>query len=316
MTKIAYVTVSDNAYAAQVYALGKSLSDVGVERLYWLVLDQDYFRLHEIRRGSASSLDHSFEAETDRYSTLELCTKVRPSILRRVLELSQAEIVCYVDPDVYVYKSLNTVVERAPTSSIWLSPHLLPEDLENALGHASSKRFIEQANALQRWGAHNMGIYFVRGDDVGYRFLDIYDNFLQRSCSELSIFGFVDQKWLDVLYLLFKDSISIIAHPGVNLGYWNQPFRLLEKSSESILVNGSELCAIHFSGVNIRRISAVYAENGLFYNLAQAYQRELTFLHQKIPSNSEPLWSGVFKFSRFVKILRRMAFYFLMKTEY
>jgi hypothetical protein len=54
-----------------------------------------------------------------------------------------------------------------------------------------------------------MGIYGVENSSLGLKILDLYESLLIHHCSSSSLYGFVDQKWTDLLVSLFLEKITV-----------------------------------------------------------------------------------------------------------
>ena len=120
------------------------------------------------------------------YDILELATAVKPWLLQHLLETD--EVVCYLDPDIEVFSSLDEIERLARRHSIVLTPHTttpMPRD-----GLIPSEQTIRLA------GVFNLGFIAVSRDAAS--FLAWWSERLRRECRVAVAQGlFVDQRWLD-----------------------------------------------------------------------------------------------------------------------
>lgn len=311
--KIRYLTVSDSNYFSHVVALFHSLRVHGQVELYWGCIDNGSVDLRCITADGVALIQPNVASVLESDSIVETSTRYRPLLLQAMFDACACEIGCYIDPDIFVYSPLEDLINSS--ASVWITPHLLADDLLHARNTAMRERAISQAVSLQRWGAFNMGIYFVRNDASGLRFLRCYQNFLDRTCALESLYSFVDQKWMDVLVSMFPSQIEVMSHPGINLSYWNLPFRKLTREGEAYLVNGAELKAIHFSGVGVAHINCDYGQGSEIRALIAEYQQQLSNCKEQYPcpvASPSVQSKAPRSWRRFV---RKIMFYFLLKTE-
>ncbi len=311
--KLNFLTVSDSNYLKNVAALFYSLSLQNQHELYWGHIDGDYVHLKRITPYGIDLVQSKIAQIPVTDTIVEASTRFRPLLLKTMFDICDCDIGCYIDPDIFIYDSLEELVDS--TASVWVTPHLLTVDILNAREAKIRECAISQAFSLQRWGAFNMGLYFVRNNAIGRDFLECYQIFLDRACEMESLYSFVDQKWMDVLASLFQSQVEILSHPGVNLSYWNLPYRSLKYQNGMYFVNGVRLKAIHFSGVKSFRIDGNYGQGEEIKALIADYQKQL--------SNSDSLRyislvvKNASRKSTFswVRFARKVMFYFLSKTE-
>lgn len=309
---ISYLTISNTRYIHHVAALFRSLLAQGIDELFWGHIKNNSVDLRRISRSGIELIRENVAQTHDSDSIVEASTRFRPLLLETVFDVCDCEIGCYIDPDIYVYGTFDELLD--PNYSIWITPHLILKDLANALDPVMATRVIEQAFGLQRWGGFNLGLYFVRNNSVGRNFLSIYQSLLERSCTENSLYGFVDQKWIDFLTSIFPSEIKVITHSGLNLSYWNVPYRTITKEGLTYWVNGMELKAFHFSGVGANYVNCNYGTNPFVHELISTYQGEL--LANK--GSEFQIKPELIKSDRPYKIkraIRNFLFYALEKTE-
>ena len=134
-------------------------------------------------------------------------------MLRRLLRTG-AKVVIYLDPDIAVFHSLDSVVDKLSDASILLTPHQVkPNILEGSIRD-------NELTSL-KYGVFNLGFLAVRNDETGGSFADWWARRLHFACYDEPQNGlFTDQKWCDLVPGLF-DRVLIERDPGCNVASWN-----------------------------------------------------------------------------------------------
>ena len=179
-----------------------------------------------------------FEAMSVRYDAGELCTALKPWVLR--LALSRSEVAIYLDGDVRVYAPLDTLSDLLEECPLVLTPHLLqplPDD-----GRVPDERSILMA------GTFNAGVIAARTSPQTSAILDWWAAHLRTESRLDAARGLVyDQRWLDLLPSLFP-SVGVCHDPGVNVGYWRLSSSELARDGDAVLLDGLPLRCFHFTG--------------------------------------------------------------------
>lgn len=176
------------------------------------------------------------------YTVLELNTAVKPWAIEYLLDKGYENVI-YIDPDIYVYRPLNEVVDLLRQGSdIVVTPHLLAP--------ITDEKTPSELD-IRRSGTYNFGFCAVRKAQNTYDFLHWWQSKLTRDCVvDLEKGIFVDQSWIDLVPGLF-DKVSVLRHPGYNVAYWNIAQRKVERLNKSDwIVNGQPLVFFHYSGFN------------------------------------------------------------------
>jgi hypothetical protein len=178
-----------------------------------------------------------------RYSIVELNTAVKPFFFEYLVKyFPSASALVYLDPDTFVFHSLQYLNTSLTESAILLTPHFLtpvPIDGLNPPEHM-----------VLNYGLYNLGFLALDGKRTeAQEFLKWWGertfNFgYHNLCEGL----FVDQLWVNLTPVFFS-SVQILRHFGMNMGPWN----LFERSIVSlegdniVLSNGENLLLYHFS---------------------------------------------------------------------
>ncbi len=175
-----------------------------------------------------------------RCSRLELAVLVKPFLMRHLLDRGLDGGI-FLDPDVLVVGDLTPLFVEVTRHAIVLTPHLL-QPLEG------DERIARELNILQA-GTFNAGFVGVSDGPITRAALAWWQDRLLADCSGALERGvYYDQRWLDLLPVLFDD-VSVMRDVGCNIAYWNLPERQVQVSSGgSILAGGAPARFFHFSG--------------------------------------------------------------------
>lgn len=189
----------------------------------------------------AESLDiPEFSSFAFRYDIAELNTAVKPFMFQRLLEDLDYDIVLYFDPDIEIFRPLETVVELlCDGASFLLTPHLL-----------SPSESPDEPNDLtiMRAGTYNLGFLAVSRCEESQRIIEWWARRLRFQCISAQDKGiFVDQKFMD-LVPGFASRAVILRDVTLNVAYWNLRQRQLEERDGTWLVDGQPLGFFHYSG--------------------------------------------------------------------
>lgn len=170
-----------------------------------------------------------------RYNRKQVLVATKPTLLRYMLETGY-ETAVYLDADMLVTASLDTVLQEASEHALSLTPHVGPDFA------AAERKDLERALLLA--GMYNGGFIGVTNREESRRFLEWWEERLRTHCIEAVREGLhYDQRWLDMAPALVSD-LCLLRDPGLNVAYWSLPDR------DGALVNGAPLRFFHFSGYN------------------------------------------------------------------
>lgn len=174
-----------------------------------------------------------------KYTVLELSTAVKPYALEFLLNRHKAARIIYFDPDIFVYRRLEPVLNALESHAAALTPHLTSPISD---GFEPSERAILQS------GAYNLGFIALTAGAVATRLLSWWKDRLYDQCLVDAQQGlFVDQRWMDLAPGLFPE-IAILRDPGLNVAYWNLKQRRIERQADGYTADGERLYFFHFSG--------------------------------------------------------------------
>ncbi len=182
-------------------------------------------------------------AWTFSHDIVELSTAVKGAVLHRLLTREGVRKVVYLDPDIAVFGSLDTVVDLLEQHSIVLTPHLLSaEETISAIED-------NEISCLMH-GVFNLGFLAVGACEEGLQFARWWRDRLLLFCYDDIPRGlFTDQRWCDLVPAFFG-SAAVLRDPGYNVASWNLGRRPISFTPDGdILAGGRPLRFYHFTKV-------------------------------------------------------------------
>jgi FkbM family methyltransferase len=172
----------------------------------------------------------------------ELCTAIKPFVLRRLLELDGCQQVYFFDSDIVLFSRIDDLVSILDNSTLVLTPHqTTPESTLEAV--------MDNEICSLKHGIYNLGFLGVRNTPEARRFADWWADRLYYFCREsLDMHLWTDQKWINHVPVFFEQ-VQVVKSPRFNVAPWNITTRKLEGSFETgFTVNGEPLGFYHFTG--------------------------------------------------------------------
>lgn len=208
------------------------------------------------------------------HNLMELCTAVKGRALVRLIEEDDADLVLYLDPDVYLFHPLEPIKTYMDGTSIGLIPHILRAE-ESDIG----VRLTEMS--VTEHGIYNLGHLIVRPDKNGRAFASWWADRLDKFCFDDRGRGlFTDQRWVDLAPAIF-DGVGILRVPNLDVASWNLFGRKIRQNqpgdAASFTVDDYPLITYHFSGTGPngthRRIREIFDPgNGATAEIERLYE--------------------------------------------
>lgn len=226
------------------------------------------------------------------YDILELNTAVKPFVIKYLFTKSYQKVV-YLDPDIFVYNSLENIFDSLKTSDVVVTPHLTepladkyrPSDLD-----------------ILRSGIYNLGFVAVKATSEVHRFIEWWGDKLVDHCRVAISEGiFVDQKWCDFIPSFVK-RVQVDHGAGMNVAYWNLNQREIRKINSTYTIGSSPLIFFHFSGLDLNGPSLLSRHEDRFESqgLPKVVKDLRNDYLEKLNKNGAPFYSSQpYHFDRF-----------------
>jgi lipopolysaccharide biosynthesis glycosyltransferase len=243
MFNVAFTIVSRN-YFAYARTLGASLTASNPSiSFHVLVVDRKdpafAAKNADLRITWVEDLDiPNFEHVALKYDILELNTNVKPTFVQRLLQ--SYDKVIYLDPDIFVYSSLQPIYDLLDEHGVVLTPHITRPIDDDRL--PSEQEFMTS-------GIYNLGFAAFNSSPEAAELLAWWERrCLNLAYNEQAQGLFVDQKWMDFAPSLCPTT-AILREPQYNMAYWNMHERQISWSDGVPYANGRALVFFHFSGL-------------------------------------------------------------------
>ncbi|WP_431101845.1 hypothetical protein [Roseateles noduli] len=179
-----------------------------------------------------------FEQVAFKYDILELNTNVKPTFAKHLLK--RHDKVIYLDPDIFVYSSLQPIVDLLDRHAVVLTPHITEPIDDGKL--PGEPEFLTS-------GIYNLGFGAFNAGAESLKVLSWWEQrCLHQAYNEQSQGFFVDQKWMDFVPSLCA-SAFVLRDPQYNTAYWNLHERQVVWVDGKATIAGKPLVFFHFSGL-------------------------------------------------------------------
>jgi glycosyltransferase involved in cell wall biosynthesis len=263
MTKRAIFTIVSCNYFHYAKTLMQSIHNVdSVSDLIVVLVDDDYnpkqytskiFRV--IRFKDIPIPDR--RKMCFQYEIMELNTAVKPFAIKYLFSTGYGKLV-YLDPDIFVYSSLEKTFAILDWYDAVVTPHLT-EPLND--------KFRPADLDILKAGTYNLGFFAARATIEIEKFVDWWAKKLSDNCRVAFEEGiFVDQKWCDFIPS-FVRGVYVDHDPGMNVAYWNLKHREVTEQGELYFVGSFPLIFFHFSGLGLNGLSLLSRHEDRFESL-------------------------------------------------
>lgn len=177
----------------------------------------------------------------NRYTQQELTYALTPFLIEWLLNQGFERVV-FIKQESLVTAALTPVVDLLNDSSILLTPHLL-RPLESPI----------REKAILRCGTYNGGFAAFADTPDARRFLRWWQQRMETHCFYDPAAGMhFEQRWLDFAPS-YVEQVTVVRDPGVNVGHWNLPERVVSVDGDTFRVDGELLRLFRFSGYDADR---------------------------------------------------------------
>ena len=186
-----------------------------------------------------------------KYTPIELNTAAKPYFLEYLFDKFNLEKVCYFDPDIYVFHSLQGLWELLNGYSMILTPHITQPYTDD---RKPSELEINLA------GIFNLGFIGISDTQTTRAFLQWWKERMYDYCFMVPGAGMhVDQNWVNFAPVM-RDGVFILRDPAYNIAYWNLHYRgkrLRFLGNERLLIDDRPVVFFHFSGLPINDLDKI-----------------------------------------------------------
>lgn len=242
-------TICAKNYLAQALALRESTLRHNADITFYIFLSD--LASDEIPTDDVIQLDEqwipNWKEMAFKYNVIEFSTSIKPFCFNRLFNDGYEKVI-YLDPDIYVTDSLETIFNALNEKSIVLSPHYCNIQTEYS-GCVTEEELLFV-------GIYNLGFAAIANTEIGEKIVEWWMNRLESKCyADHTDSLHVDQRWMDFIPAFFPNDVHITHHKGINPAIWNLHERSLDRDTKGKYIvrdnNSGEtfpLIFFHFSG--------------------------------------------------------------------
>lgn len=279
----AICTIAAKNYLPHAFTLGDSLAKTNPDLDFYILLADEIGGVYDPSAKKYTIIEArsigipTFDEMAFKYDVVEFCTSVKPFFIEYLFKNHGYDKVVYLDPDMYVYKPLDEVLDVLDENFVALTPHII-------------KPYVEFKGAISEEellfvGIYNLGFAAFRDCHETRHVLSWWKAKLADQCfADKEDALHVDQRWMDFLPALYEKGVCIFRHPGYNLSHWNMHERTFVDSGDRYVVdNDYPLVVFHFSGFDPHNYESICRKQTIFHlkdlpdykRLFEAYTAEL-----------------------------------------
>lgn len=299
MNICAFTIVAKN-YIGLARILGHSLSKVNPDINFKIFVADEFPQnvksLPDNVIISRKVLDYSSEEWTDmsfKYDLTEFCTSIKPGVFKYLFAQGYDKVL-YFDPDIYIFSSINTILQRLEDYDIVLTPQIAGIHIDYTGEHPEW--------AMNVNGIFNLGFCGMRKSLITDKIILWWQKRLKTECfADRCIGNFTDQKWMDWMPGLLGNEHLYISHDlGMNMAPWNYFERELFKKNDTLYVrfrtndnpqHESRLVFIHFAGYDYNKMKQGFIVRKRIENLQEYKDLHLaTDIYCKAVANNKDIF--------------------------
>lgn len=185
-----------------------------------------------------------FKKLLSNYNLIELNTSVKPYVIEYLFQEKNCEKIIYLDPDILVYHSFDSIWHQLDTFDFVLTPHLINQKI-------SDEDYYLLLGTINT-GVFNLGFLAVNmQSDESKKLIKWWKEHLINYGHNAILNGeFYDQKVMNLLPI-FSEKCLISKNYGMNVAEWNLHERKINKNNEQYTINDEPLLFFHFSSIKI-----------------------------------------------------------------
>lgn len=299
MNICAFTIVAKN-YIGLARILGHSLSKVNPDINFKIFVADEFPQnvksLPDNVVISRKVLDYSSEEWTDmsfKYDLTEFCTSIKPGVFKYLFAQGYDKVL-YFDPDIYIFSSINTILQRLEDYDMVLTPQIVGIHIDYTGEHPEW--------AMNVNGIFNLGFCGMRKSLITDKIILWWQKRLKTECfADRTIGNFTDQKWMDWMPGLLSNEHLYISHDlGMNMAPWNYFERELFKKDDTLYVrfrtndnpqHEFRLVFIHFAGYDYHKMKQGFIVRKRIENLQEYKDLHLaTDIYCKAIANNKDIF--------------------------
>ncbi len=248
-TKFAF-TICSNNYLGQANALKESLLKHNPDFEFYIILvdkrseEVDYSIFEPAKILTVEEIDGlDIPDLISRYTIIEFNTAIKPSVFKYLIKKNpNADVIYYLDPDLYFYRSLDDANTNLASKSAVLTPHILSP--------ISRDGGLPDENIFLNFGIYNLGFIGLNpSHSATLKMLNWWEErTLQYGYNRPHKGYFVDQLWMALAPIFYED-VLVLKTFNYNMAPWNLHEReIVSINGDEIVLNDqSKLVFYHFS---------------------------------------------------------------------
>jgi hypothetical protein len=244
--KIDFCTIASANYLPRIRILQKSLATYAptvtlhVLLCEWPDIVEQLSAQADFKFLAPNAVCAEWQTLAFQYEITEFNTALKPYLLEYLLN-QHCDGAIYLDPDIEIFSSVDSIVSLLTEHDLVLTPHVC-----KPLAMDGHKPGIDDT---LRAGLYNLGFIGISGRPEARQALKWW----KEVCRDYCLFDtehrfFVDQFWAAALPA-FIQKFYCLRDPGCNVAYWNIFQRPLANTANSWVVDEKPLIFFHFSGL-------------------------------------------------------------------
>lgn len=192
-----------------------------------------------------------------KYDPIELNTAAKPYFLEYLFRKFGIEKICYFDPDIMVFASLDDLWKLLDFHSMVVTPHITTPYQDEL--HPSELE-------INMAGVFNLGFLGIANTPASAAFLEWWQARLYDYCYLNPAMGMhVDQNWVNFAPSMYND-VCILRDNACNIAYWNlhERGRRLRFEGDTLFIDHQPAVFYHFSGFDPGHIEAISRHQNRF----------------------------------------------------
>lgn len=253
-----------------------------------------------VSRNVLNISDDLWQNMTFKYNVTEFCTSIKPFCFEYVFAELKYQKAVYLDPDTYLFSSIDYVYEKLNNYLFITAPHILIPEL-NYKGEFDENNFLKV-------GINNLGFLGVNNSEKSRHILAWWQKKLINQCFGEMLYGTsTDQKWMEFLQaFLSNDELICSKNMGLNIAPWNYFEREVVKENGEYFVvsrskandNKDKIIFVHFAGYNYAEFAKkqISNKNRIRINNLNEYKD----INELVHSYVEEIWQNRESFLKFL----------------